>query len=132
LGLALVGYAIFNVATTPFLQDVLSFLEGTFSSGFLYINGYSLIQRSVRSTKAGRASGLYVTCVYLPAALSGYIFALLVAQFGWHFGATIEQTLILIVPIAAMLFFTEQRIIGPRSPLTLQARGTYSGEGRAS
>jgi MFS family permease len=121
--LALVGYAIFNVATEPVWQDVLSFLEGTFSSGFLYVNGYSLIQRSVRSTRAGRASGLYVTCVYLPAALSGYLFALLIEQFGWHVGATIEQAAILVVPIVGMLFFNQRLITGPRGPAPAAAAG---------
>lgn len=129
--LAVVGYAIFNLATGTVWQDVLSFLEGTFASGFLYVNGYSLIQRSVRSNRAGRASGLYVTSVYLPAAVSGYVFALLIDRFGWHVGATIEQTLILIVPIVGMLFFDQRLITGPRAtvPATAPEKVAMGGGG---
>ena len=116
VALALIGYAIFNVVTTPILQDLFSFLEGAIASGFLYINGYSLIQRSVRSTSAGRASGLYVTCVYLPAGASGYLFGVLVTHFGWQMGATVIQTLLLAIPIVGMLFYTEKQILGPRAP----------------
>jgi MFS family permease len=105
IGLGLVGYALFNIAVTPFSQNILSFLEGTAFSGFLYVNGYSLMQRAVRSTNTGRASGLVVTCVYLPAALSGYLFAEMVARLGWGGAALVQMSLLLIVPIFAMLLF---------------------------
>jgi MFS family permease len=111
--LAVVGYAIFNLATTPFWQQVLSFLEGTASSGFLYVNNYSLMQRSVRSTMAGRASGLVVSCVYLPAALSGYLFAELKGQYDWGGAALLQMSLQLVVPIIAMMFFDLSRTSCP-------------------
>jgi MFS family permease len=100
-----VGYALFNVATTPVWQGILSFLEGTALSGFLYVNNYSLMQRSVRSAITGRASGLVVTCVYLPAALSGYLFADLVGWIGWSRAALLQMSLLLAIPAFAMLFF---------------------------
>jgi MFS family permease len=107
--LGLVGYALFNIATTPFWQGALSFLEGTVQSGFFYVNNYSLMQRSVRSNLTGRASGLFVTCIYLPAAFSGYIFAALVGWIGWHGAALLQMCLLLVVPIIAMLFFELDR-----------------------
>jgi MFS family permease len=55
--LSLVGFALFNVVTTPFWQGAFSFLQGTVQSGFFYVNNYSLIQRSVRSKLTGHASG---------------------------------------------------------------------------
>jgi MFS family permease len=103
--LGLVGYCLFNIATSLFWQSALSFLEGTVQSGFFYVNSYSLMQRSVRSNLTGRASGLFVTCVYLPAAFSGYIFAALVGWIGWHGAALLQMCLLLAVPIVAMLFF---------------------------
>jgi hypothetical protein len=103
--LGLIGYCLFNVATTPSWQSALSFLEGTVQSGFFYVNSYSLMQRSVRSNVTGRASGLFVTCVYLPAAFSGSIFAALVGWRGWHGAAMMQMCLLLAVPIFAMLFF---------------------------
>jgi MFS family permease len=110
---AVVGYLLFNVATTPVAQSVLSFLEGSAFSGFLYVNNYSLMQRSVRSAITGRASGLIVTCVYLPAALSGYLFAELRVAFGWGNAALVQLTLLLLVPLIAMLFFDLSRTSCP-------------------
>ena len=46
-----------------------------------------------------------MTCIYLPAAFSGYIFAALVESVGWHRAALLQMCLLLIVPIIAMLFF---------------------------
>ncbi len=103
--LAVVGYCIFNVATTPRTQQILSFLEGSASSGFLFINNYSLMQRSVRASIAGRASGLVVSCVYLPAALSGYLFGMLNVAYGWATAGLLQMSLLLVVPVLAMLFF---------------------------
>lgn len=111
-----VGYSIFNVATTPGWQQVLSFLEGTCASGFLYVNNYSLMQRSVRSTIAGRASGLVVSCVYLPAAVSGYLFATLKMNYGWGNAALIQMAVQLIIPIVAMMFFDASQTSCPVRP----------------
>jgi MFS family permease len=105
VALGLVGFALFNSVTTPFWQGAFSFLQGTVQSGFFYVNNYSLIQRSVRSNLTGHASGLFVTCIYLPAAFSGYIFAALVGWVGWHGAALLQMCLLLLVPIIAMLFF---------------------------
>ena len=117
--LGLVGFALFNIVTTPFWQGAFSFLEGTVQSGFFYVNNYSLIQRSVRSNLTGRASGLFVTCIYLPAAFSGYIFAALVGWIGWHGAALLQMCLLLLVPIVAMLFFD----LGKTSCKTKSGRG---------
>jgi MFS family permease len=109
IALAAIGYAIFNIAVTPFWQDVLSFLQGTAQSGFLYLNNYSLMQRSVRARLAGRASGLVVTCVYLPAAVSGYLFAVLRNHYGWGNAALLQITAFLMIPTVLMLFFDLSR-----------------------
>jgi MFS family permease len=109
VALALIGYLLFGVVATPLWQNLLSFLEGAALSGCLYINNYSLMQRSVRAAAAGSASGLYVTCVYLPAAFSGYLFAKLVDAFGWGGAALVQMSLILAVPILAILFFDPRK-----------------------
>ncbi len=114
VALAVIGYCIFNVATTPLSQDLLSLLEGTASSGFLYVNNYSLMQRCVRSGVAGRASGLIVSSVYLPAAISGYLFALLEGSVGWGNAALIQMTAVLLIPIVLMLFFDSSRTSNAR------------------
>jgi MFS family permease len=114
---AIAGYALFNLAVTPATQEVLSFLEGTAFSGILYVNNYSLMQRSVRSALTGRASGLVVTCVYLPAALSGYLFAELKDSLGWGDAALLQMTLLPLAPLIAMLALDLSRTscpVGPR------------------
>jgi MFS family permease len=105
-----VGYLLFNVARDAITQDVLSFLEGTFGSGFLFVNVYSFVQRSVRPALIGRASGLFVASLYLPSALAGYLFALLVGQVGWGGAAIGQMVLLPIVGIVAMFLVDESRI----------------------
>jgi MFS family permease len=105
-----VGYLLFNVARDAVTQDVLSFLEGTFGSGFLFVNVYSFVQRSVRPALIGRASGLFVASLYLPSALAGYLFALLVGQVGWGGAAIGQMVLLPIVGIVAMLLVDESRV----------------------
>ena len=99
------GYAIFNLATTPQSQSVLSFIEGAAFSGFLFVNNYSLMQRSVRSPIIGRASGLMLAAINLPAAFSGYMMAKLVTAFGWSTAALLQMSLLLIIPTIGMFFF---------------------------
>ena len=98
------GYAIFNVATTVESQEALSFIMGMAVSGIIYVNGYSLMQRSVRAKIAGRASGLFVCVFYLSAAFSGYIFAELKGAYGWGNGALLIETLQMGIAVVAILF----------------------------
>jgi MFS family permease len=126
VALAAVGYALFNVATTPLQQEVLSFLEGSAFSGFLYVNNYSLMQRSVRAAMTGRASGLVVTCVYLPAALSGYLFAELRGAYGWGNAALLQMSLQLTIAFLAMLFFDPRRTSNARQPAIIEDAASYS------
>jgi MFS family permease len=105
-----VGYLLFNGARDAVTQDVLSFLEGTFGSGFLFVNVYSFVQRSVRPALIGRASGLFVASLYLPSALAGYLFALLVGQVSWGGAAIVQMVLLPIVGVVAMLLVDEARV----------------------
>jgi hypothetical protein len=83
---------------------------GTFASGFLFVNVYSLMQRSVRTTTIGRASGTFITSLFVPSALAGYLFGSLVTQFDWGGAAIIQLMLLPLVGIAAMLFLDNSKI----------------------
>jgi MFS family permease len=112
---ALVGaigtaYLLFHVGQTLFQQSLLSFLMGAFASGFLFVNVYSLMQRSVRTTLIGRASGTFVTSLFVPSALAGYLFGSLVTRFDWGGAAIIQLMLVPLIGIAAMLFLDNSRI----------------------
>lgn len=104
LGGAVVGYLLFNGPTTLGPQVALSFAEGALASGFLFVNIYSSMQRAVRPTMVGRASGMYVTSFYVPAAIAGYLFSSLVAAAGWGGAAFWQLSVLPMVGIAALLF----------------------------
>lgn len=115
VGAIVTGYVLFNLITTPLQHNVLSFLEGVFASGFLFVNVYSLMQRSVKTTIIGRASGAFITSLYVPSALAGYLFAFLVGRFDWGGAAIVQLVLIPLIGIVAMLFLDPSRINTTRS-----------------
>lgn len=110
VGAIITAYLLFVVGKTPFQQSLLSFLMGTFASGFLFVNVYSLMQRSVKTTIIGRASGTFITSLFVPSALAGYLFGFLVGHFDWSGAAIIQLMLLPLVGIAAMLFLDTSKI----------------------
>lgn len=116
LGSMIVGGLMFNVPSGPALQAVLSVLEGTFLSGCLLLVTYMLIQRSVPPGAVGRASGIFTVAVYLPASISGYVFASLVQNLGWGGAALIQLTAMPVVALGAIAVL-DQRVLQPRREL---------------
>jgi predicted MFS family arabinose efflux permease len=110
VGAIVTAYFLFHVGQTEFQQSLLSFLMGTFASGFLFVNVYSLMQRSVRTTTIGRASGTFITSLFVPSALAGYLFGSLVTRFDWGGAAIIQLMLLPLIGIAAMLFLDNSKI----------------------
>jgi MFS family permease len=110
-GVIVTSYFLFNVAEAPFPHYVLSFFFGTFASGFLFVNVYALMQRSVKTTMIGRASGSFIASLYGAAAFSGYIFGFLVEHFGWSGAAAIQLILVSIVAMIAMFFVDISRLL---------------------
>jgi MFS family permease len=109
--MAVAGFLIFNIATTPLGQGILAFIEGV-AGAFAYVNGYSLAQRSVKNALIGRVSGYYYAAVTFPAGVSGYLMAKLVEAFGWETGSTLMMTALLIVPIAVSLIIDTRFVTG--------------------
>lgn len=101
---SVVGWLLFNGPTSPGAQNALSFAEGALASGFMFVNIYSSMQRSVRPALIGRASGLYVASFYIPAALAGYAFSELVANLSWGAAGLWQLTVLPYVAVAALLF----------------------------
>ena len=99
-----VGYLLFNGPTGSGWQYLLSFLEGTFASGFLFVNIYSSMQRSVRPHMIGRVSGIFVASFYLPAAFSGYIFADIKNATSWGGAGLWQLTIMPLIGVVALLF----------------------------
>ncbi|WP_158228374.1 MFS transporter [Pseudonocardia sp. MH-G8] len=111
---SVVGYLLFNGPTTLGPQVALSFAEGAVASGFLFVNIYSSMQRAVRPTMVGRASGLYVASFYIPAAVAGYLFSALVDGTGWGGAALWQLTVLPLVGVAVLLFVDVSRFSNAR------------------
>jgi sugar phosphate permease len=112
---SLVGYLLFNGPTGAVAQYGLSFAEGAIASGFLFVNIYSAIQRAVRPQLIGRASGLYVSSFYVPAAFAGYLFSALVGATGWGGAAIWQLTVLPLVGVVALLFVDVGRFADARA-----------------
>jgi MFS family permease len=110
---SVIGYLLFNGPTTAGPQYALSFAEGAVASGFLFVNIYSGMQRSVWPHLIGRASGLYVGAFYVPAALAGYLFAALVGATGWGGAGLWQLTVLPLIGVVAMVFVDPARMSRP-------------------
>jgi MFS family permease len=110
VGAIITAFLLFFVGKTEFQQSFLSFLMGAFASGFLFVNVYSLMQRSVRTTIIGRASGTFITSLYIPSALAGYLFGFLVGKLDWGGAALVQLMLVPLVGIVAMLFLDTSKV----------------------
>jgi MFS family permease len=90
VGSAISGLLMFNGAHGQLQQGVLSFLFGTFGSGFLFVNIYALTQKAVAVGHIGKASGIASSAHYLGAGFAGVLFGTLVDAWNWG-PATVVQ-----------------------------------------
>ena len=110
-GVLITSYLLFFVVESPFPHYVLSFLYGTFASGFLFVNVYALMQRSVKTTMVGQASGTYITSLFGAAALSGYLFGFLVSRLDWSGAVAIQLMLVPIIAIIVLFFVDNSKLL---------------------
>ncbi|GAA1958897.1 MFS transporter [Amycolatopsis minnesotensis] len=95
------GAGIFLSGDAYPAQLVLSLVLGIAFTGVVYTNTSALIQRSVPAAMVGRASGLFVAAMYIPASVSGYFFAATKAGLGWQTAGVIQLCAIPIVGVLA-------------------------------
>jgi MFS family permease len=103
----------YTVATGAAAQYVLAFLIGTFASGVLFTNCTTVLQRSVRPEHVGRGAGLFILTYYVAAAVSGLVFARLVAGIGWQGAGLVQLTLLPLLGIAALVLVDPRRMLLP-------------------
>jgi len=103
----------YSVATGAAAQYVLAFLIGTFASGVLFTNCTTVLQRSVRPEHVGRGAGLFILTYYVAAAVSGLIFARLVAGIGWQGAGLVQLTLLPLLGLAALVLVDPRRMLLP-------------------
>ncbi|MGW2384104.1 MFS transporter [Streptomyces lincolnensis] len=104
LAVSAISVCIYETQAGVGVQCVFAFLMGAFGLGFIYPNTNSVMQRAVRPSQIGRASGLFVTSYYGPAAFSGLLFAALVDSFGWDRAGLLQVTLLPLAGAVALLF----------------------------
>jgi MFS family permease len=109
-GVAVSAWVLFNGPDTPAWHYVFSFVLAGFLAGSMFTNVNSTMNRSVRPTQSGRAAGLFVATYYAAAAVSGLVFAQLVAAAGWH-GAALWQLTVLPAAMVVPLWFLDSRRI---------------------
>jgi MFS family permease len=83
IGLATTLGLIFGVSLPQSVHMILTVLVGVFFTGVVHTNTNALIQRSVAPALVGRAQGVFIAALYIPASISGLVFAQLTEAFGW-------------------------------------------------
>jgi len=90
---AVLGYVLFNGSGAYYWQAMLSFVWGVVVSGMIYVNLAGYHVKAVRRHLAGRASGVFVSSLYLSAAVAGYLMGWMANRAGWAAAGTIQISL---------------------------------------
>jgi predicted MFS family arabinose efflux permease len=103
VGAAVLGYMLFNGPATYAWQAGLSFTWGVVVSGVIYVNLAGYHVKAVRRHLASRASGLFVTSLYLSAAIAGYLMGWIANRAGWAVAGAIQISMLSLVAAALAL-----------------------------
>ena len=90
---AVLGYLLFNGSSSPYWHASLSFAWGVVVSGVVYVNLAGYHVKAVRRDLAGRASGVFVTSLYLSAAFAGYGMGWIASRAGWGDAGAVQLSL---------------------------------------
>src|SRR5882762_2047561 len=90
---ALIGYLLFNGPGSYYWQAALSCAWGVIVSGVIYVHLAGYHVKAVRRDLAGRASGVFVTSLYLSAAGAGYMMGWIANRAGWGDAGAIQISL---------------------------------------
>ena len=94
---AALGYLLFHGSGAFVPQAVLSFLWGLIVSGVIYVNLAGYHAKALRSSLAGRASGIFVTSLYGSAAVAGYLVGWIATRAGWTTAGEIQISLLSLI-----------------------------------
>jgi predicted MFS family arabinose efflux permease len=102
------GIVIFTVPAPQGVEMALTVLMGVAFTGVIYTNTSTLMQRSVSPSLVGRAQGAFLASLYVPASISGYLFATAVDGLGWATAGVIVMAAPCVVGLIGMA------ALGPR------------------
>lgn len=103
-GSAVSGLLMFDVAHAQWQQVLLSFLFGSFGSGFLFVNVYAMTQKAVRAGHVGKASGIASSAHYLGAGFAGALFAAMVTAWNWHLATVVQMVAVPAIALVCVFF----------------------------
>lgn len=106
---AMLGYLLFNGSASYSWQAALSFAWGVVVSGIVYVNLAGYHVKAVRRHLAGRASGVFVTSLYVSAAFAGYTMGWIANRAGWGTAGTIQISLCSLAAAALALALRPER-----------------------
>jgi MFS transporter, DHA1 family, inner membrane transport protein len=89
-----VSALMFNGPADFMTQAALSLVLGATFSGTIFVNLAACHVKSVTAHLAGRASGLFVTCVYGSATVAGYVIGWIVSLAGWTIAGNLQLVLL--------------------------------------
>jgi predicted MFS family arabinose efflux permease len=109
---AMLGYLLFNGSASYSWQAALSFAWGVVVSGIIYVNLAGSHVKAVRRHLAGRASGVFVTSLYVSAAFAGYVMGWIANRAGWGAAGTIQISLCSLAAAALALALRPETVTG--------------------
>lgn len=110
---ALLGYLLFNGSGAYYWQATLSFAWGVVVSGVIYVNLAGYHVKAVRRDLAGRASGVFVTSLYLSAAGAGYLMGWITNHAGWAGAGSIQISLLSLSAAGLALALRPEQMSAP-------------------
>jgi DHA1 family inner membrane transport protein len=108
-----VAALLFNGPADFATQAALSFVLGATFSGTIFVNLAACHVKSVTANLAGRASGLFVTCVYGSATIAGYLIGWIVGLAGWTVAGDIQLVLLCLIGAAIALLLRPEQMATP-------------------
>jgi MFS transporter, DHA1 family, inner membrane transport protein len=103
-----IAAALFNGPTDFATQAALSFVLGATFSGTIFVNLAACHVKSVAANLAGRASGLFVSCVYGSATVAGYVIGWIASLSGWTVAGNVQLVALCLIGAVIALFLRPQ------------------------
>jgi MFS family permease len=103
-----IAAALFNGPTDFATQAALSFVLGATFSGTIFVNLAACHVKAVAANLAGRASGLFVTCVYGSATVAGYVIGWIAGLSGWTMAGNLQLVALCLAGAVIALFLRPQ------------------------
>jgi len=103
-----IAAVLFNGPTDFATQAALSFALGATFSGTIFVNLAACHVKSVTANLAGRASGLFVSCVYGSATVAGYVIGWIASLSGWTVAGNVQLVALCLIGAVISLFLRPQ------------------------